>query len=920
MYPTYAFKSVFKDYLFGFGRGLFLVWWGPLAHSKVSKSTKTGDVECAIHPTLGNDMSQSIDDDTTDTDTGSNELRQWSETGLLEADASPGCDDGSGDTWTLMDGERIQCNRGLENSGKQGNGFACAAADEEEDLFEAFDIVDAIVPPFDNPRTPALTFRVIVLGSIMCILSSIINTVFWFRTTTFHLSPILILMIAYPLGKWMAATLPIRVFSIPLASRLGIYPRTFSLNPGPFSHKEHVLIFIFGAASSTPTYALSNIAVQAFTLKMPMNPAWCLVFLLVMQFYGYGLSGLFRKILVRPAAMIYPSNLGIMAIIRSFHENSNAMMGEDEFSTKRENSDYNVDPESRDARKPMSGLKMLFISASVMFIWQWFPYYIAPMFSMVSILCLAIPSSTSTTLSKLRFLGSAQGGVGLLSLSFDWTVMEGPITIPLWVLVNDVLGLMFTFWVLIPLLWHYDFFGADSKLGANPAIGPNGTGQFPLGYAMNAFTIFDKNYLPVSLSSLLNHTTGITLNETSYAHRQPLYIPTDLAVAYGSKFLTLAAVITHVALWYGADIVQRARTAVRDLDVDDVHAQMMDVYPDVPQAWYITILVLNTVLALAMCTWGGFTLPWWMVTIALAMSVACLLPLGIIYAISGSVMSTQVIFELVGGYLLPGNLVEVMTFKTLGYMTGVQALMLTSDLKLAHYAKVPPRDMFWSQLLSSSIASAVTFLTCYGVYFVMGDKMLNGTDGWRASDYNIFMMSGLLWGAIGPARFFGPDSPYQCLLYCFLIGLILPVIPYMLHRFGFGSWWALVNIPLITTVEKFGNIRSFISILAVGFLVNYVIRKWRPNWWRRYAYLMSGGFDAGALLTGTVIFLCFFLRSQPITLPFYALNRIDPEQCSPDYFMTCLEHQVQAGTAYNPATDIPVCQSFGMAAMGHGGH
>ena len=36
-----------------------------------------------------------------------------------------------------------------------------------------------------------------------------------------------------------------------------------------------------------------------------------------------------------------------------------------------------------------------------------------------------------------------------------------------------------------------------------------------------------------------------------------------------------------------------------------------------------------------------------------------------------------------------------------------QALVFTSDFKLGHYMKIPPRPMFWAQVLATAIAGTV---------------------------------------------------------------------------------------------------------------------------------------------------------------------------------------------------------------------
>lgn len=83
------------------------------------------------------------------------------------------------------------------------------------------------------------------------------------------------------------------------------------------------------------------------------------------------------------------------------------------------------------------------------------------------------------------------------------------------------------------------------------------------------------------------------------------------------------------------------------------------------------------------------------------------IPIGIILAITNQAVGLDVITELIIGYLLPGRPIAVMLFKTWGYITMVQALTFTSDLKLGHYMKIPPRTMFSCQVVATIVAGTV---------------------------------------------------------------------------------------------------------------------------------------------------------------------------------------------------------------------
>jgi hypothetical protein len=116
----------------------------------------------------------------------------------------------------------------------------------------------------------------------------------------------------------------------------------------------------------------------------------------------------------------------------------------------------------------------------------------------------------------------------------------------------------------------------DQSLGSSPTQGPNGTGQFPLSQALNTASLFNKDGLAISATDLVDISNGtITLNETLYAQNAPIYLTTYFAVEYTMYFVAYAAAVMHVMLWHGKDIWYRVKTAMKDLDTNDIHAVMM---------------------------------------------------------------------------------------------------------------------------------------------------------------------------------------------------------------------------------------------------------------------------------------------------------------------------------------------------------
>ncbi|KAJ3094900.1 hypothetical protein HDU97_007451 [Phlyctochytrium planicorne] len=771
-----------------------------------------------------------------------------------------------------------------------------------EYLDEIYDIVDAVVSRTDDPTTPVLTFRVIVLGGFFSILLTALNTLFSFRTNSFTTNPFVGVLLAYPLGKMMEKFIP-----------------RGTLNPGPFNHKEHTLIYVMCNSVANPAYALYNIVGQKYQLYQDnLSDAAAVFFAINTQIFGYGLAGLCRRYLVRPAAMLWPSNLSVVAMLNSLHEKPNP---DDQYTTSR--------------------YKFFWIVVLIIGAWQFIPGYVAPIFTAVSILCYVAPATSNPALT--RILGSGGQGYGLLSLSFDWNVITNmyPITTPLWALFNQVFGLWLMVWIITPILWQRDTFGIDSKLGSLEKYGPNATGAFPLGYAVNNAKLYDYKGNVVKPKSFVK-LPDLVLDEDFYNEHKPIYITTYFAVEYLSSFMVFTAAIVHVGLWYGKDIWSRFRTSLRDLDSNDIHAKLMDVYPEVPEWWYIVMLALNTLVSIFVCQFGGFDLPWWGVILGLALALISILPIGVIQAISGQAIGLNVMSEFMIGLILPGRMAAVMAFKTLSYMSMYQGLLLVSDLKLGHYMKIPPRHMFLVQTTATILASVINVFVAKGIYESFGRTCVKDPDtgvetcglwtiqekpplGWSSTGYNVFLNAGAIWGAIGPARFFGPGSPYQWTLIGFGIGVVLPFFPWAMHKAFPNGYWHLVNIPLLVVFPGLGagSTRSeMVTPLLIGVAVNYFVKKYRHAWWKKYAYVMSAALDSGLAITATILFLCFQLgigakteseASRPF--PFWALNRADPEQCAPEFFMKCSENAAWGAawgrTGYFQIKEIdPYCTSI----------
>lgn len=71
----------------------------------------------------------------------------------------------------------------------------------------------------------------------------------------------------------------------------------------------------------------------------------------------------------------------------------------------------------------------------------------------------------------------------------------------------------------------------------------------------------------------------------------------------------------------------------------DIHTRLMRKYKQVPEWWFVCILLANIALTIFACEYyiDQLQLPWWGVLLACAIAIAFTLPIGIITAITNQV-------------------------------------------------------------------------------------------------------------------------------------------------------------------------------------------------------------------------------------------------------------------------------------------
>ncbi|XP_008219191.1 PREDICTED: oligopeptide transporter 2-like [Prunus mume] len=674
----------------------------------------------------------------------------------------------------------------------------------------------------DDPTLPVWTFRMWALGLLSCVLLSFLNTFFAYRTEPLVISMISVQVATLPIGRFMARTLPTKKF------RVG--SREFSLNPGPFNMKEHVLISIFANAGagfgSGAAYAISivNIIKAFYHRNISFWASWILV--ITTQVLGYGWAGILRKYVVDPAEMWWPSSLVQVSLFRALHEKDS---------------------------KRMSRGKFFLIALICSFSWSVVPGYLFPTLSTISWVCWVYPNSVTA-----QQIGSGMRGLGLGAFSLDWTVIASylgsPLISPFFAIVNVAAGYLLVMYVGLPIAyWGVNLYSAKN---------------FPI----FSSHLFDHRGQIYNVSAIVNDKFEIDM--ASYDKQGRINLSVFFALTYGIGFAAVVSTLTHVALFNGREIYKQYQRASHSGKVD-IHTRLMKKYKDIPNWWFHLMLLLSLVLSLALCIFmkDEVQMPWWGLIFAAGLALVFTLPISIITATTNQSPGLNVITEYIMGLILPGKPIANVCFKTYGYISMSQAISFLNDFKLGHYMKIPPISMFIVQCIGTLIAGTVNVGVAWWLLStienICQDQLLPPNSPWTCPGDRVFFDASVIWGLVGPRRIFGSLGNYKALNWFFLIGALGPLLVWLLHKaFPSKKWIKLINLPVLlgaTAVMPPATTVNFNCWIVVGAIFNFFVFRYRKKWWQRYNYVLSAALDAGVAFMGVLLYFSLTMNEKSIS-------------------------------------------------------
>ncbi|CAL1711504.1 unnamed protein product [Somion occarium] len=720
---------------------------------------------------------------------------------------------------------------------------------EEED--SPYPEVRAAVSSIDDPEMPVLTFRMWVIGLFLTLTSSAANVFFNFRQPAPTIVPSVLLLLAYPMGKFLAFSLPITTYVVPKWLTFGNGPYSFSLNPGPWNIKEHALVFMMTNVGTTFPYALLAVSVaQKNYGAEDFGYSFSAVLVLATQMTGFGLAGLTRRFLIWPASMLWPENLVLCTLLNTFHAEEDADRG---------------------------GLTryryFLYVSVAAFF-WFFLPGYLFTALSFFNWVCWIAPRH-----QVLNQVFGVYNGLGFSVFTFDWTQItwnSNPLVVPWWAQVHTFLGFVLFYWVLAPALYYTNVW----KLAYFPMLA-NGP--------------YDRLGNPYNITRVLREDS--TFDPVAFDNYSPLYLPASYAITYLVAFALSSCVVVHTFLYHGKAIwrglgfnkikLNWARRMLGkklvsdseedergdDWEKDDIHAKLMRVYPEVPNWWYWAVFfVFFSLCVVAIEVWHT-GLPIWGLLLAMGIVGLYVVPSGFIYAMTSETLSTNLLAQIIPGVALPGKPIANMIFKAFVIQTLSEATSFAQDLKLGHYIKVPPRATFIVQITATLLAGFVQVGVKEVMFKYIPDICTPQQRSFLTCPVNqVYYTASAVWGLIGPSRQFGVTSIYHSQLYALIVGAFLPIPFWYWQRKYPNGWNKFISVPVFLNAVTFippATGINFSSAFLVGFIFQYLLRRKNFAWWSKFNYVTSAALDSGTLVSLLVIFFAFEVPKGGLTVSWW---------------------------------------------------
>ncbi|GKT92254.1 oligopeptide transporter protein [Colletotrichum tofieldiae] len=683
--------------------------------------------------------------------------------------------------------------------------------------------VRAVAEILDDQNVPIETFRAYFLGIGWAIIGTFISTFFNSRFPSITLSGQVIQILLFPCAKFLEYVLP--------DWGVTLFGTRHSLNPGPWNFKEQMF--------ATITY---NIAIYTTN--------------------SYGM------ILVQKSPVYYGLdfvNFGYQLMLTLFVQ----LMGplaNDPANNRHEPSTDPPEPKENINGWTISRYKFFYVCTICMFFYYWFPGYLLTALATFNWMTWISPENVT-----LAIITGSSLGLGLFNpiTTFDWNVAT-----------SSYAALAQPFFATCTMY-------CGAIVGGAIILGIYYTNMYNTAYLpINSSSPFANDGTPYVVQKVVVNNQ---LNETLYQEYSPPFYSAGYLLTVGANYCFYPVYFLYIMgnQWKTisaayVDFYKGLRHGKGNYEgAMDVHSRLMAHYGEVPDWWFLLILVGAIVVSVVFLNIYPLDTPVWLVFLMIGINLVFAVPLSFLSATTGTNLGLGALIQVITGYMLPGNTNAFLFSQTLGsWALAGYGDNYVQDQKMAHYTKIAPRAVFRSQI-------GTIVITCF-VAVATQNFILENVKGLCTPT----QMSRFTCANDGAPL-------YSNSLRCFLMGTVIAIV--FLVGQGYGPKYlpqVRENLRQKVSAKTFARLDktlfpfiasllwlnpvlviqgiqhwapSNLSYKTPGFILGYIFMYWLPRhrlaWWEKYNYVLSAALTAGVAVSALVMF--FAVGYNPIALKWW---------------------------------------------------
>lgn len=189
----------------------------------------------------------------------------------------------------------------------------------------------------------------------------------------------------------------------------------------------------------------------------------------------------------------------------------------------------------------------------------------------------------------------------------------------------------------------------------------------------------------------------------------------------------------------------------------------------------------------------------------------------------------------------------------------VQAIFMLGDLKLAQYAKLPPRATFVAQIVGTMFGAVLNWVMMNSIVDSQREILLSveGSNIWSGQNVQTYNAQAVAWGGVGH-KIFAAGGEYFMVPMGLVFGIFAPLPFWILHKY-YPKWRLdTINTSIICTWLGWLSVginSSLLPYFVFGVFTQYYLRKYRAVWFAKYNLIVTAAIGGGVQI---IVFILTF--------------------------------------------------------------